>query len=129
MTPSAQVNKIMEGVADGPVSTEQRYLLLRMGVAGLEALAKLPPAGQLGKEAEFAARYPFLENSACRAAFLDFALKVGPLTFSYIHTPRICACTYTRMLAPILLSSLVISLHPSFSLSPCLHLSLPSLRV
>jgi hypothetical protein len=80
------VNKIMEGLAEGPVSTDQQYMLLRMATAGLEALAKLPPAGQLGKETEFAARYPFLENSTCRNAFLVFALKVSPSVTLYIRT-------------------------------------------
>jgi hypothetical protein len=91
----------MEGLAEGPVSADQQYMLLRMAIAGLEGLAKLPPAGQLGKETEFAARYPFLENGTCRAAFLAFALKVSPCVSFDIHPACgcfpgfACICVYT----------------------------------
>ena len=46
--------RLLEGVASR--TPQHREMLLRLAAAGLQAYADLPPASQLGSEADFAAR-------------------------------------------------------------------------
>lgn len=57
-------------------SGQHQHTLLRLAIVGLESLAQGTPKHQQSTEEEFAARYPFLQSTADRVKFLDFATTV-----------------------------------------------------
>lgn len=56
-------------------SSQHQPILLRLAVAGLEALSQPSALRDAGSEEEFAAKYAFLHNQADQQSFLQFATK------------------------------------------------------
>ncbi|DBB07277.1 TPA: hypothetical protein ACH3X3_008782 [Trebouxia sp. C0006] len=57
-------------------SGQHQHTLLRLAIVGLEGLAQATSKHQQNTEEEFAAKYAFLQSTADRAKFLDFATTV-----------------------------------------------------
>ncbi len=57
-------------------SGQHQHTLLRLATVGLEGLAQATSKHQHSTEEEFAAKYAFLQSTADRANFLDFATTV-----------------------------------------------------
>ena len=57
-------------------SGQHQHTLLRLAIVGLEGLAQATSKHQQSTEEEFAAKYAFLQSTADRAKFLDFATTV-----------------------------------------------------
>ncbi len=69
-----QVAKLLLNISKQ--SGQHQHTLLRLAIVGLESLAQATPKHQQSTEEEFAAKYAFLQSTADRAKFLDFATTV-----------------------------------------------------
>ncbi len=69
-----QVAKLLLNISKQ--SGQHQHTLLRLATVGLEGLAQATSKHQHSTEEEFAAKYAFLQSTADRAKFLDFATTV-----------------------------------------------------
>lgn len=69
-----QVAKLLLNISKQ--SGQHQHTLLRLAIVGLEGLAQATSKHQQSTEEEFAAKYTFLQSTADRAKFLDFATTV-----------------------------------------------------